>query len=79
MAPYITPELKNGEFALSVLAISCGKCDPHKDHIALVFVDEAGRMREHTEIDNLYDAFTVATLKLMNRVKELFRGCLSLI
>jgi transcription elongation factor SPT6 len=53
-------------------------------------------MREHTKIDNLFDAdnidefkdllkrrkpdvavvggFTVATLKLMNRVKELFRG-----
>jgi transcription elongation factor SPT6 len=79
-----------------VLAISWGKGDPHKDPITLVFVDEAGRMREHTKIDNLHDAdnidefkdllkrrkpdvavvggFTVATLKLMNRVKELFRG-----
>ena len=96
MAPYITRELKYGEFASSVLAISWGKGDPHKDPITLVFVDEAGRMREHTKIDNLHDAdnidefkdllkrrkpdlavlggFTVATLKLMNRVKELFRG-----
>ena len=94
--PYLTRELKYGEFASSVLAISWGKGDPHKDPITLVFVDEAGRMREHTKIDNLYDAdnidefkdlikrrkpdvavvggFTVATLKLMNRVKELFRG-----
>lgn len=96
MAPYITRELKYGEFASSVLAISWGKGDPHKDPITLVFVDEAGRMREHAKIDNLHDAdnidefkdllkrrkpdvavvggFTVATLKLMNRVKELFRG-----
>ena len=96
MAPYITRELKYGEFASSVLAISWGKGDPHKDPITLVFVDEAGRMREHTKIDNLHDAdnidefkdllkrrkpdvavvggFTVATLKLMNLVKELFRG-----
>lgn len=96
MAPYLTRELKYGEFASSVLAISWGKGDPHKDPITLVFVDEAGRMREHTKIDNLYDAdnidefkdllkrrkpdvavvggFTVATLKLMNRVKEIFRG-----
>ena len=96
VAPYLTRELKYGEFASSVLAISWGKGDPHKDPITLVFVDEAGRMREHTKIDNLYDAdnidefkdllkrrkpdvaavggFTVTTLKLMNRVKELFRG-----
>jgi transcription elongation factor SPT6 len=94
MAPYITRELKYGEFPSSALAISWGKGDPHNDPITLVF-DEAGRMREHTKIDNLYDAdnidefkdllkrrkpdvavvggFTVATLKLMNRVKELFR------
>jgi len=39
----------------SVLAISWGKGDPHKDAITLVFVDEAGRMREHTKIDNLHD------------------------
>jgi hypothetical protein len=95
MAPYITRELKYGKFASSVLAISWGKGDPHNDPITLVFIDEAGRMREHTKIDNLYDAddidefkdllkwrkpdvavvggFTVATLKLMNQVKELFR------
>lgn len=51
----MTRELKYGEFASSVLAISWGKGDPHKDAITLVFVDEAGRMREHTKIDNLYD------------------------
>ncbi|KAF9483749.1 transcription elongation factor SPT6 [Pholiota conissans] len=54
-APYLTRELKYGEFASSVLAISWGKGDPHKDAITLVFVDEAGRMREHTKIDNLHD------------------------
>jgi transcription elongation factor SPT6 len=39
----------------SVLAISSGKGDPQKDAITLVFLDEAGRLREHTKIDNLVD------------------------
>jgi transcription elongation factor SPT6 len=39
----------------SVLAISWGKGDPHKDAITIVYVDEAGRLREHTKLDNLYD------------------------
>ncbi|KAG6845335.1 hypothetical protein H0H87_010792 [Tephrocybe sp. NHM501043] len=43
------------DLASSVLAISWGKGDPHKDAITLVFVDEEGRMREQTKIDNLYD------------------------
>jgi transcription elongation factor SPT6 len=50
----MTPGMKMGDTA-SVLAVSWGKGDPHKDAITLVFVDEAGRMREHTKIDNLYD------------------------
>jgi transcription elongation factor SPT6 len=40
----------------SVLAISWGKGDPLKDAIHLVFLDEAGRMREYTKIDNLQDS-----------------------
>ena len=39
----------------SVLAISWGKGDPHKDATTVVFVDEQGRMREHTKLDNLTD------------------------
>ncbi|KAI9509640.1 transcription elongation factor Spt6 [Russula earlei] len=39
----------------AVLAVSWGKGDPQKDHITLVFLDEAGRLREHTRIDNLND------------------------
>ncbi|KAF8163355.1 transcription elongation factor SPT6 [Crassisporium funariophilum] len=96
VGPYLTRELRYGEFASSVLAISWGKGDPHKDPITLVFVDEAGRMREHTKIDNLHDqdnkdefidlvkrrkpdvavigGFTIATLKLMHLVKQLFGG-----
>lgn len=54
VAPYMRSGMKMGDTA-SVLAISWGKGDPHKDAITLVFVDEAGRMREHTKIDNLYD------------------------
>jgi transcription elongation factor SPT6 len=39
----------------SVLAMSWGKGDPQKDAISLVFLDEAGRFREHSKIDNLVD------------------------
>lgn len=92
----MTQELRYGEFALGVLAISWGKGDPHKDAITLVYVDELGRLREHTKIDNLFDqdnldefidllnrrkpgvavvgGFTIATLKLMQRVQEVFNG-----
>ena len=40
----------------SVLAISWGKGDPLKDAVHLVFLDEAGRMREYSKIDNLQDS-----------------------
>jgi len=50
----MAPGATTGDTA-SVLAVSWGKGDPHKDAITLVFVDEAGRMREHTKIDNLFD------------------------
>lgn len=39
----------------SVLAVSWGKGDPQRDAITLVFLDEIGRLREHTKIDNLVD------------------------
>jgi len=39
----------------SVLSISWGKGDPQKDAVSMVYLDAAGRMREHTKIDNLYD------------------------
>ncbi|OBZ75792.1 Transcription elongation factor SPT6 [Grifola frondosa] len=54
VAPYSTPEMRPGEMA-SVLAMSWGKGDPHKDSIMIVFLDEAGRLREHTRLDNLVD------------------------
>ena len=38
-----------------MLAVSWGKGDPHKDDVTLVFLDEAGRLCEHTCIDNLVD------------------------
>ncbi|PFH54298.1 hypothetical protein AMATHDRAFT_135887 [Amanita thiersii Skay4041] len=53
-APYATPLMKPGDTA-SVLAISWGKGDPLKDAINVIFLDEAGRMREHTKLDNLHD------------------------
>jgi transcription elongation factor SPT6 len=76
-----------------VLALSWGKGDPQKDAITMVILDDEGRLREHTKIDNLNDAdskeefkdllrrrrpdaiviggFSVSTLKLAQRVKEL--------
>ncbi|KAI0065393.1 transcription elongation factor Spt6 [Artomyces pyxidatus] len=51
-APFSVEDLQHGETP-SVLAISWGKGDPQKDAISLVFLDEAGRLREHTQIDNL--------------------------
>ncbi|KAI0780912.1 transcription elongation factor Spt6 [Trametes elegans] len=52
VAPYTAPGMKRGDTP-SVMAMSWGKGDPHKDSIAVVFLDEAGRLREHTRLDNL--------------------------
>lgn len=97
VAPYMSRGTAgDGENAPSVLAMSWGRGDPHKDAITMTFLDEAGRMREHTKIDNLHDGemldeffdllkrrkpdvvaiggFSIATLKLTHRVKELLKG-----
>lgn len=52
--PYRTEAMAQGD-SPSVLALSWGKGDPHKDPISIVFLDEAGRLREHTRVDNLFD------------------------
>ncbi|TFY57669.1 hypothetical protein EVJ58_g6888 [Rhodofomes roseus] len=54
IAPYATDDMTPGETP-SVLAMSWGKGEPHKDLIHIVFMDEAGRLREHTRLDNLVD------------------------
>ncbi|THH26563.1 hypothetical protein EUX98_g7622 [Antrodiella citrinella] len=54
VAPFQTPDLQPGDIP-SVLAVSWGKGDPHKDDITLVFLDDGGRLREHSRIDNLVD------------------------
>ena len=54
LASFKTEDLEPGETP-SVLAMSWGKGDPHKDSITLVFLDEAGRLREQTKVDNLSD------------------------
>lgn len=54
MAPFINGELRPGDVP-SVLAMSWGKGDPHRDPIQIVLLDEAGRLREHTRIDNVSD------------------------
>ncbi|TFY83720.1 hypothetical protein EWM64_g301 [Hericium alpestre] len=61
VAPFKVPDLQPGETP-AVLAMSWGKGDPHKDAISMVFVDEAGRLREHTKIDNLSDPDSRAEL-----------------
>ena len=55
VAPYRTGDMVVGDTA-SVLAVSFGKGDPHKDATTVVFVDEQGRMREHTKLDSLADS-----------------------
>ena len=35
--------------------MSWGKGDPQKDVITIVYLDEGGRLREHTRLDNLVD------------------------
>ena len=52
VAPYQPPGLDPGEQP-AVLAVSWGKGDPKKDIIHVVFVDEAGRLREQTDLDDL--------------------------
>jgi transcription elongation factor SPT6 len=54
VAPFKVDDFQPGETP-AVLAVSWGKGDPQKDHITLVFLDEAGRLREYTRIDNLND------------------------
>ncbi|TFK29990.1 transcription elongation factor SPT6 [Coprinopsis marcescibilis] len=56
VAPYLRRPLGEGEYASSVLAISWGKGDPHKDAVTMVFLDSSGRLRAQTKIDNLHDA-----------------------
>lgn len=54
VAPFKVDEFQPGETP-AVLSVSWGKGDPQKDHITLVFLDEAGRLREYTRIDNFND------------------------
>ncbi|KAL5532712.1 SPT6 [Sanghuangporus sanghuang] len=55
VAPYCAPGLQPGDTP-AVLAVSWGKGDPKRDEVNLVFLDEAGRLREHAQIDNLQDS-----------------------
>jgi transcription elongation factor SPT6 len=54
-APFVAPHMSYGETP-SVLAISWGKGDPKRDVISLVYLDEEGRLRDHTKLDNLVDS-----------------------
>ncbi|KAG8759037.1 Transcription elongation factor spt6 [Serendipita sp. 396] len=51
--PLFTSYSDPGLGAPRVMAISWGDGDPKKDAISVVFLDEAGRLREHTQFDNL--------------------------
>ncbi|KZO97710.1 hypothetical protein CALVIDRAFT_535812 [Calocera viscosa TUFC12733] len=52
-APYRTKSMEEGDIP-SVITLSVGKGEP-QDAIVAVYVDEDGRMREHTKFDNLRD------------------------
>lgn len=49
----------------SVMALSWGKGDPQKDSISIVILDEGGRLREHTRLDNLVDEENRIELKAL--------------
>ncbi|KAH6910551.1 hypothetical protein BKA70DRAFT_1424213 [Coprinopsis sp. MPI-PUGE-AT-0042] len=53
--PYLRRRLGEGDYALSVLAVSWGKGDHHKDPISMVSLSSAGRLRTQAKIDNLHD------------------------
>ena len=53
-SPFRPKDFEKGEVP-AVLALSWGKGDPQKDPIIAVFMDEAGRLREHAKFDNLMD------------------------
>ena len=36
------------------MAMSWGKGDPNKDGVFIIYMDEAGRLREHTKLDDLF-------------------------
>ncbi|KAF8576398.1 transcription elongation factor Spt6 [Ramaria rubella] len=52
--PFRTTQMEKGQTP-SVLAVSWGKGDPQVDAISLVFLDDGGRLREHSKLDNLSD------------------------
>lgn len=54
VAPFLPPDLSKGSTP-SVLAVSYGKGEAHKDPVIAVHLDEAGRLREHARFDNLID------------------------
>lgn len=54
VAPYKPPHLYDGEIP-SVVAISNGAGDPRRDSTFVIFLDEAGRFRDHMKLDNLRD------------------------
>ncbi|KAH9946100.1 transcription elongation factor Spt6 [Epithele typhae] len=54
VAPFAGASMQKGDTP-SVLAMSWGKGEPHKDTIAAVFIDDAGRVRDHTVLDNLVE------------------------
>ncbi|CAK5277668.1 unnamed protein product [Mycena citricolor] len=53
VAPFTVRDMKDTQPA--VVTVSWGKGDPHKDVISVVFLDSRGRLREHTNLDNLTD------------------------
>lgn len=53
--PFFTSLSEENLGAPNVMAVSWGDGDPKKDAIAVVCLDETGRLREHRQFDNLKD------------------------
>jgi len=54
VAPFCPDHLFDGE-APSVVAVSNGAGDPKRDSVFVIFLDRAGRFRDHMKLDNLRD------------------------
>lgn len=67
--PYQAPGIQKGEVP-SVCAISWGRGDPKKDEISVIILDDAGRLREQVQFENLQDSALKADFKdLLKRRK----------
>lgn len=61
VAPFRPSHLFDGETP-SVVAVSNGAGDPKRDSVFVIYLDQAGRFRDHMKLDNLRDLATRSAL-----------------